>query len=327
MRGALKWLGRAVLAFVLLAIAGFVLAPIEEIAAPAPFESRKFGKGVGVYLESVESAYSDIRPDSQKRVIWAGQAETRTPISVVYLHGFSASSQEIRPVPDRMAEALGANLVYTRFRGHGRTPDAMGEATVRDWMNDAAEALAVARAVGGRVIVLATSTGATIAAAALHDPALREGVAGVIMVSPNFGINNPMAPLLTLPGARHWLPLLAGKRRKFEPRSRLQAAEWTTEYPSAAVFPMAEIVAHARGLDYGDVTVPALFYYSDDDKVVRPDLTAGIEQGWGGPVTRMRPALAPGDDAYAHVIAGDIISPGNTEGAIALMLGWINGIL
>ncbi|MDT8329357.1 MAG: alpha/beta fold hydrolase, partial [Roseovarius sp.] len=203
----------------------------------------------------------------------AGERETRTALSIVYFHGFSASSQEIRPVPDLLAQAFGANLVYTRFRGHGRDSDAMGEASASDWLADAAEALAVARATGERVVILATSTGATVAAVALQDPALRERVAGVIFVSPNFGINNRLAPLLTWPGARHWLPLVAGERRSFEPRNPEQAAEWTTEYPSIAVFPMAALVAHARSLDYSKMTLPALFYYSDDDRVVRPDLT------------------------------------------------------
>lgn len=307
-------------------VAFLILAPRDAVPLPEPFETRKFGEGVDVYLEVMEAAYDDIRPDSQKRVIWAGQRETRTPLSIVYFHGFSASSQEIRPVPDRIAKALGANLVFTRFRGHGRTPDAMGEARAVDWMQDAAEALALGRATGDRVVVIATSTGASIAAAALQTQGLREDVAGLIMVSPNFGINSPVAPLLTWPGARYWLPLLAGEHRSFEPRSPAQAAEWTTEYPSVAVFPMAAVVAHARDLDYGDIGVPALFYYSDADQVVRPDLTAEVAARWGGPVTRIAPALGPQDDPFAHVVAGDIMSPGGTDAAVEAMLEWVRGL-
>ena len=83
--------------------------------------------GVDAYFQSQEIPTLNIREDSEKRVIWAGDVEAKTPLSVVYLHGFSASSQEIRPVPDDVASALGANLVYTRFQGartrqcrHGR---------------------------------------------------------------------------------------------------------------------------------------------------------------------------------------------------------------
>ena len=142
-------------------------------------------------------------------------------------------------MPDNVAAALGANLVYTRFQGHGRDGDAMAEATASNWMNDAVEALAVARAVGDKVIILTTSTGGTIAALALHEPALQNDVAGVVFVSPNFGINNPAAGVLTLPAARYWVPLVAGETRKFDPLNDGQAAHWTTTYPTVATLPMA----------------------------------------------------------------------------------------
>jgi alpha-beta hydrolase superfamily lysophospholipase len=316
-------LPRALAALVLLVAAGLTLAPREPVGMPPPFDDTALDGGIDAYLAAREARHDDIRPDSHKRVVWAGAPETRTPLALVYLHGFSASSQEIRPVPDRVAQAFGANLVYTRFRGHGRDGDAMAEATASDWLADAAEALAVARRAGDRVVILATSTGATVATLALSDPGLRESVAGAILVSPNFGINNPLAPLLTWPGARHWLPLLAGKRRSFEPRNPGQAVEWTTEYPSTAVFPMAALVARARALDPGTIPVPALFYYSDADQVVRPDRTNAVRAAWGGPVTRIAPRLGPGDDPLAHVIAGDIMAPGNTARAADAMTDWI----
>lgn len=321
MTRALRWLALGLAGAV---IALFVFGPYEPVETDVSFDPRKFGEGVQVYLESVESGFADIRPTSAKRVIWVpGFKERRTPMSVVYLHGFSASSQEIRPVPDKVAAALGANLVFTRFRGHGRTSDAMAEASVADWMLDAAEALAVGRAVGEEVIVMSTSTGGTVAALAMLQPEQTERVKGVIFVSPNFGIQNVLAPLLTWPAARHWLPLLAGERRSFEPINEGQAAYWTTEYPSAAVFPMAAMVRHAARQDYSGVTIPALFYYSNDDKVVRPEVTAEVELSWGGKTTRISPLLTETDDPFAHVVAGDILSPGNTDAAAQAMLDWI----
>jgi len=319
----MRWLRRGALALAVAIAAALLLAPREPVEMPPPFEPRRFGEGIGVYLEVMESRHDDIRPGSHKRVVWAGPRETRTPLAIVYLHGFSASSQELRPVPDLVAEAFGANLVYTRFRGHGRDGDAMAEATASDWLADAAEALAVGRAVGEQVVVMATSTGGTVATLALADPALRERVAGAILVSPNFGINNPMAPLLTWPGARYWLPLIAGPRRSFEPVNARQAAEWTTEYPTTAVLPMAALVARAQALDAGRIPVPALFYYADADTVVRPDVTDRVAAAWGGPVTRIAPVLTDVDDPSAHVVAGDILSPGNTEAAAEAMIGWI----
>lgn len=319
MRHALRALG--ILALGLGAL--FVFGAREPVVVDVRFDPKRLEQGVAAYFEQAEADVPDLREGARKRVIWAGKAEEVTPLSVVYMHGFSASSEEIRPVPDAVAAALGANLVYTRFKGHGRDGDAMATARVQDWMMDAAEALAAARAVGGKVLVIATSTGASIATAALAQPDLAEEVIGAIFVSPNFGINNAVAPLLTWPAARHWLPLVAGKRRAFEPMNEQQQAHWTTEYPSVAVFPMAAIVKHAANLDHGKITVPALFYFSDKDAVVDASETKRVAERWGAPVTRGHPDLREGDDPLAHVIAGDIMAPGNTDAAIERMLDWV----
>ncbi|MGV6847040.1 MAG: alpha/beta hydrolase [Marinibacterium sp.] len=318
-----------VIVWILLGLLGLVgaiwlFAPREPANLRATFDPRKFGEGVQVYFESVESAFDDITPGVEKRVVWAeGFRERKTPFSVVYLHGFSATSEEIRPVPDRIAEALGANLVFTRLTGHGRSDAAMGEATVADWMVDAAEALAAGRAVGDRVIVISTSTGGTLAAAAALDSELSRDVAAMIFVSPNFGVNSALAGVLTLPGIRFWGPVLLGKWREFTPRNDRQAIYWTTLHPSVAVVPMAALVKAVVALDFSAATVPALFRFSDDDKVVNPARTRKVAESWGGPATVQTVALGPEDDAYAHVIAGDIVSPGQTEAAVTGMLDWL----
>lgn len=318
-----KGLGR-VLAVIIVICAGlWIFGPYEPVDLKAEFEPRKFGEGVQVYFESVESRYDDITPDVEKRVIWAGQKETRTPISLLYIHGFSATSQEIRPVPDRIAKALGANLVYTRLRGHGRDSAAMAEATANDWMFDTAEGLAAARAVGDKVIVLSTSTGGTLAAAAAMDPELSKDVVGMIFVSPNFGINDPFAFLLTLPGARYFVPVLMGKERSHTSDKLDQNLYWTLSYPWVSVMPMAALVKKVAALDFSQTTVPALFWFSETDHVVRPDVTQKIADKWGGPATVKIVKMGPNDDPSSHVITGDIMSPDQTDLTVTGMLEWI----
>lgn len=322
-RGIGRWLGRALLVLLLAGAALWIFGPYEPDDLSAEFDPRKFGEGVDVYLESTEANVPNLRPDTHKRVIWAKGSEIRTPVSVVYLHGFSASSEEIRPVPDRIAQALGANLVFTRLTGHGRDAAAMGEVSVAAWMADTAEALALARAVGEQVVVISTSTGGTLAAAAALDPELSRDVAAMIFVSPNFGLNTPVAPLLTLPAARYWLPLLAGQERSFETRAPEQAIYWTTRYPSVAVFPLAALVRKVAGLDFSAARVPALFWISDDDMIVRPDIARDIAGRWGGPTELRAVTMGPEDDPSSHVLTGDILSPGQTEASVAAMLDWL----
>ena len=322
----MKLLGRTLAVIVGLGVLMWVLGPYESVRLTPNLDTSAIGPNLDDYFEAREAAFSDITPGVEKRVVWAGEAGAKTEWAVLYVHGFSATSEEIRPVPDLVAEGLGANLIYTRLTGHGRGAEPMAEATVQDWMNDVAEALSAARAVSEKVLVISTSTGGTLVAAAAQDAGLMEDVAGAIFVSPNFGINNPAAPMLTLPAARYWLPLIAGDRRSFEPLNDAQREYWTTEYPSAAVFPMAALVQAVFALDHGRAAVPALFWFSDEDQVVVPSATRDVAARWGGPVTIVPADLGPEDDPSAHVVAGDIVSPGQTAAAAQGMLDWVRSL-
>ena len=82
------------------------------------------------YLIQTEARFSDIVPGAEKTIIWAHAAKTKTPWSIVYLHGYSATRQETAPLSDQIAAQLGANLFCTRLTGHGRSEAAMAEPTI-----------------------------------------------------------------------------------------------------------------------------------------------------------------------------------------------------
>ncbi|MFP4328874.1 MAG: alpha/beta hydrolase [Paracoccaceae bacterium] len=321
-----RMLGALVLLAGLAVAAFWVFAPRERVPGKVTFDPARLGDDLDAYFRRAESDVPDLRREVRKRVIWAGVPGARTDLSLLYVHGFSATSEELRPVPDRVASELGANLVFTRLAGHGQGGAALAEARLVDWMRDMAEGLAAARAAGDEVVVMATSTGATLATLAAADPALMARVRGLILVSPNFAVNNPRASLLTWPGARWWLPIVAGRSRGFEPLNEDHARYWTTEYPTEAVLPMAALVAHVRAMDHAALEVPALFWFSESDQVVRAEVTREVAQAWGGPVTLHPVRPGPEDDPMAHVLAGDILSPGQTEAAVAGMTGWIRRI-
>lgn len=325
-KAVVKWFGRGVLAVLAVLALMWIFGPYEPVDLRADFDASQLDKGVGTYLTWREAQVTGITDGIQKQVIWAGVPEEQTEWSVLYIHGFSATAQEIRPVPDDVAQALGANLVLTRLQGHGRGSEAMADGTVAGWMADTAEALAVARKVGKRVLVLSTSTGGTLVSAAAIDSALMQGVAGAVMISPNYAINNPAAPLLTLPAARYWMPAVAGQRRSFEPLNAAQETYWTTEYASVAVLPMAALVKAVAKADLSEANVPALFIFSDEDRVVDPQATHAALARWGGQVDVWHPELGEGDDPFAHVIAGDIVSPNQTAAVVAQITEWAKGL-
>ncbi|WP_455271382.1 alpha/beta hydrolase [Rhizobium herbae] len=277
--------------------------------------------GIEACLAASESAFPDIRPGLTKQVVWADPAaKSRTRLAIVYIHGFSASKGEVRPLPDLVAKALGANLFYTRLAGHGRNGDAMAEASVADWQEDMREALDIAALLGDSTLIIATSTGATLATWALSQPALATRVKGAVFLAPNFRIKGRGAFLLTAPLARLSARLLLGRSRSFVPMNVLHAAYWTTEYPVASLLPVASLVAQVRALPFERIGTSTLFIQSPGDQVVDARQTSAVAARWGGPAS----TLDPGEigDPYGHVVAGDALSPTTTRRIAEEIINW-----
>ncbi|MEL6752365.1 MAG: alpha/beta fold hydrolase, partial [Pseudomonadota bacterium] len=196
----------------------FALGPREPVEETiAAFDAPPLAD-LDTYLLAEDAKVANLRDGSERNIVWADPtAKAKTPLAVVYLHGFSANPREVRPLPDMVAEDLGANLYFARLTGHGRDGAAMAEPTANDWLNDTAQAIAIGRALGEKVILVSTSTGGTLATWALSKPELAQGVAGNVMISPNFGVQAAGSGILTMPWARQILPMIFGEERAFEP--------------------------------------------------------------------------------------------------------------
>lgn len=316
-----------VLVVLLVAVAGalYLLGPRVASDTTVTFDETALGSDAEAWLAASEARVAGIRPGLAKEIVWAFPASrARTPLSIVYIHGFSASKGEVRPLPDKVAQALGANLFFTRLVGHGQSEAAMGDSSLNDWVNDTAEALAVGRAIGEKVVVIATSTGGSLAAWAATQPALAKDVAALVLISPNFGVQAAGAGLLTGPWGLQLAELLIGKERSFEPANDMQRALWTWRYPTRATLPMAATVALARAQSYDKVEIPALFVVSDGDTVIKPAEAKEIAALWGGPHELM--AVDDPGDPSSHVLAGDALSPKMTEPMAAKIVEWIKGL-
>lgn len=323
-------MGRKIVTIVLVVIAilavVFLLGPRVAVDTTVTFDPAAIGADPDAYLARQEAAVKDIRPGLQKEIIWADPAtKARTPISVVYIHGFSASKGEIRPLPDKVAEALGANLFYTRLTGHGEDGAAMAKGSVNAWINDYAEAVAIGRAIGDKLVVIGTSTGTSMATWAAAEPSISDGVATLVLISPNYGMAAAGVELLTLPWGRQIAELVTGKERSFEPANAAQAQLWTTRYPTSAVLPLAAMAGLAYDTPVERITIPALFVFSDNDKVVRPDRIREIAGRWGA--THELVPVERSGDPYNHVLAGDVLSPATTQGLADRIVAWVKAIV
>jgi len=320
-----KWLGR-LLVLILVLVLFIWLGPRERIEGVARAPALPQASALDAWLAEREAAVPNLRADAAKQITWAGAVGAVTPISIVYLHGFSASRNEIAPVPATVAASLGANLFETRLAGHGRDGDAMAEPRAEAWLDDTAEAMAIGRAIGDAVVVIGVSTGGTLAVWAATDPGMAEQLAGVVMISPNFEVVNAAGALLEWPFARAWVPFVAGAQRSFEPQTEDHGKQWTTSYPTVAAVTMGTLLRETRGLDVGNVDAPALFMFAEEDLVVKASATRAVASAWGAPVTIEMQIPGTGIDSYNHVLAGDILSPANTGPASELITNWIRDL-
>jgi esterase/lipase len=261
-------------------------------------------------LERTESAYSDIVPGTEKKIVWAHRPGEQTPLALVYIHGFSASRQDTAPLAALVAEQLHANLYSTRLTGHGRGSSAMLDGSVKSWVNDMHEAVEIGKRLGRRVVLLGVSTGGTLATWQVAQANMEE-IAALVVVSPNFGPADRRTEILTWPWGAQMAELLVGKNRSWKPVNEAHGRYWTSSYPVRALLPMMGVVKLVRSLDLHSIKVPTLVIYSPDDKTVD---TRAIHTAFEdiGAEEKKLVAYRQAGDPDQHVLAGDILSPGST---------------
>ena len=273
-------------------------------------------------IKIAESQIADIRPGLEKSITWAGTSHHRTRYAIVYIHGFSASKEELRPVPDLIAASLDANIFYTRLTGHGRSADAMREASVSAWMQDLAEAFEIGTVIGDKVIILSCSTGGTLVANGMAKGVFSDKLFSTVFFSPNFGVQDRMAPLLTWPLAHYWAPFIGGEMQTSTPRNDLHARYWTTSYPTVSLIPMMQLIKQVDSENLRNIAVPALFYFSPDDKVVDPQKTEKFIARWSGSKTIIRINGGDSEDELNHLITGKVVSPSQVKRAASSVISW-----
>jgi len=312
-------------AFILVAITIiFALGPRPDTSVEITFNPTDINQNLNSYLKTAESDVANLIEGAEKEIIWADPtAQSQTDIALVYIHGFSATKHETRPVTDKIAEALGANVFYTRLKGHGRDGPGLDEASFQDWANDFAEAIAIGEKLGRKVVVISASTGSTLATWGLTNTELAKNVAGIVMISPNFELRGISTWLANIPWAETILPAVAGKERSWEPLNDEHGKWWTTRYPSTAIFPMTAMLKVLKSVDKSQIKTPAFFIYSPDDKVIIANEARQVAQDWGGPVDIME--ITETSDPFSHVIAGDILSPENTDRVTYRIIDWLTG--
>jgi esterase/lipase len=297
----------------------FFLGPKVEINTSV--RPVSLPEDLDAYLAESEAQFTDIIPGAEKTIIWAGEKGRATPLSVVYLHGFSACRQEAAPLAEVVAEELRANLFYSRFKGHGRGSKAMAEGSVNDWLNDAWEAVEIGKRIGEKVVVIGLSTGGT-AACWLATQDIADHVAAFILISPNLSLVDRKTELLTLPWGRQIAELAMGAEYGWEPHNEQYDKYWTHHFPTRALLPLQGMVRVARSLDLGTIQQPLLIIYSPADEVVCPVTIERRFDSIGSAKKKLIPYYESGSPSH-HVLAGDILAPDSTQPLAEMIVDFI----
>jgi alpha-beta hydrolase superfamily lysophospholipase len=316
------WRLRAILIAVTLLALAVLSGPLFPFT-PQPSTIRDVVENLpdlDLYLARREAQHADVKPEQGKTIIWSDPAiRSKTPLSLVYIHGFSASRKDIAPVIETLAGTLGANAFLTRLAAHGRTtPAEFAAVTAQDWLDDAREALAVGRRIGHRVVLIGTSTGALLAAmAALEDNS--SDIAALVLLSPNFGLRDWLAKFISGPLGRALARLVLGKEHSFHPDSIGHAEFWTTHYPSQAVVALMDLLNHARSIDLGKLKMPVLVIYTDQDTVVD---VAAIRDRFDE-IQAPTKLIFDLPEASRHELTGDALAPETVQPVVQRILQFL----
>lgn len=273
-------------------------------------------------ISEQERAVGGITKETEKYITFANDQMTKTPCSVLYIHGYSATRQETLPVPLSIAQQLGANYYATRLTGHGLDGDALASATEQDWLFDAKEAWHVASQLGEKIIVISSSTGGALATWLAQQPEVDDQLAGMVLLSPNYRPRHWASFSFLMPWARVWIPMLRGQFYGSEPESEQVSRFWTCRYPVRGLVSMARLVQAVLRSNVESITTPSLFIYCDQDRVVNARITDQVFKRWGSKV-KHRMAIAPVPEHTNHVITGDLIQPATNDYIIENSLNFI----
>lgn len=310
---------------VLLLTFAFMLGPRPDRNMTVNFDPAMLGDDLDAYLAEREAGIENLRPGTEKEIVWNNPVtKSKRPYAVVYIHGFSATKHETRPVTDHVANALGANIYYTRMSGHGGDGEALASASLSDWANDFAEAIAIGERIGEKVILIATSNGAAISTWGLAQEQFATNVVASTFISANYELKSIDTTVANLPWAETLLPMIGGEEYAWEPYNEDQGKWWTYAYPSRAIFPMTALLKNLDELDVSSIQTPTLFVYSPEDTVVSVERIEANAQNWGG--TSQLAPLASVSNPSKHVVTGDIMAPENTQPVTKMILDFVASV-
>lgn len=269
--------------------------PIYAIALPSvPSNAAALEN----YIAHNEAQHK-LKPNNEARIVWFDSSKTKTPYSIVYLHGFSASQEEGRPIHTNIAKAFGCNLYLSRLAEHGiDTTEPMINLTADKLWESAKQALQIGKQLGNKVILMSTLTGGTLSLklAATYP----NDVYALILMSPNIAIDNDKAYMLNNPYGLQIACAVTGSHYVTTKDTRpIYKQYWYWHYPLESTVQLEELIETTMTKEtFEKVKQPTLvlYYYKDAvhrDSVVSVPAIQNMFKELGTPANKKAEVVMP----------------------------------
>jgi esterase/lipase len=263
-------------------------------------------------VSAAERMEKYLKPNNQARIVWADSTHReKTPYSILYLHGFSASQEEGAPVHTDIARRFGCNLFLARLEGHGtQEPDVFLKLSPEALLTSAQRAFAIAQQLGDSVIVIGTSNGGALG---LCLAATQPRVSALIAYSPAVALYNPTAVLLDKPWGLQIARTIMGTDYYENAKANDTIRQyWSTKYRLEGLVSLQAFLAGTMTSEtFNRIHCPvflAYYYKSEEeqDKVVSVPAMLEMYEQLSTPANRKRKVVFP--KAGEHVIASHLRS-------------------
>lgn len=226
-------------------------------------------------IDQQEQSTKNIRPDNEARIIWAQLQAEKTEYSVVYLHGFSASQGDGAPVHTEFAAHFGYNIYLPRLQAHGlSSEEPLLDFDHEKFMKSAVEAYAIGKRIGEKVILMGSSTGASLALyLAAHFPDIHS----LILLSPNIELFDKKTKLLDKPwGLQIARTVLQDRYKRSTSDPEKKSTYWDEHYRLEAAVLLKSLIKHTMKPEiFAQIHQPCFvgYYYKNE---IEQDQTVSV---------------------------------------------------
>jgi pimeloyl-ACP methyl ester carboxylesterase len=207
------------------------------------------------------------RPNNEEKL---NRYSKKTPVSILYIHGYGASRAEGEYVMDQISEKYQYNTYYMRLPGFGTKPEDMGESTMQELLDESTKALMMMDRLGDKVMIVGSSMGGAIATylAATYP----EKVDRLVLCSPAYAFASTAGRLITFYPLFKLMSIISPVRvssATVPQETDNWTLYWHREQPFKALKQLIDIMnfVNRPGI-FENVKTPTLliYYYKDEKK-------------------------------------------------------------